>query len=219
MESGLPSAMVTANPGTTVCHGTAVNYSVATTFGGSAPALTWVVNGTNVTTGTTYSYTSRPGRRYRYTGINEPSNYQCRTETSVQSNHVAMSVQTQVIPTVTIIANPNGANIAKGQELTLTATVTNGGPTPTYQWFVNGAPIPGANLPTYSSSNFNNMDSITCQVVSDGTCSGLTGFNSVTVHVASTGVAQIANGSGDIQHDTQPEQRQLCSEGYAQYYN
>ena len=194
LDNGMPAVTVTSTPGDTVCHGTAVNFTATDVFGGT-PDLTWVVNGANVSTGSSYSYVP-VDNDIVYVSMN--SNYRCRSVTTVQSNHIMMSVQNPVIPTIAITANP-GNNIGKGQEVTFTASVTNGGPAPSYQWFVNGVQISGANQPVYTSSNLNNKDSVTCQVVSDGPCAGLLGFNSVIVHVTSVGVQQISTGGGDIQ--------------------
>ena len=194
LDNGTPTVTLTAAPGEGVCQGTTVAYSLTTAFGG-APTFTWVVNGANV--GTDVSYTYVPTNNdVVYVIMN--STYKCRSENTVQSNHITMSVQAPIPPTVTISADP-GTNVGRGQTLTLTAAVANGGSAPVYQWYINGAPISGANQPTLVGSNYNNGDSVTCQVVSNGTCSGLTGSNSVLVHVSSVGVAQVATTAGDIQ--------------------
>lgn len=72
---------------------------------------------------------------------------------------MSMNVDLPVLPVVTITANP-GANIAAGQTVVLTASATNAGPAPAYQWFVNGMPVAGATTPTFASSNFVNGDSV-----------------------------------------------------------
>ncbi|MFN2140026.1 MAG: hypothetical protein ACK2U5_06065, partial [Candidatus Promineifilaceae bacterium] len=45
--------------------------------------------------------------------------------------------------------------------VTFTATPGNGGPTPTYIWYVN-ASIVGSNSPTYTTSTLANGDIVTC---------------------------------------------------------
>ena len=195
MANGNPTISVAASPGQVVCQGTSVSYNNFNTFGGT-PTFTWIVNGINVSTAPSYSYT--PANNDVIYCI-MTSNYRCRLENAVTSNHITMEVDNNTIPVVTIAAHP-GTTISKGQSLTLTATVDNGGMTPSYQWFVNGIAIPGAVSASLTGSNYNNGDSVTCEVTASGGCSGLQGFNSVRIAVnGTTGVQQVANAGGDIQ--------------------
>ena len=61
-------------------------------------------------------------------------------------------------PQVTITSSASGA-VCSGTAITFTATV-GCIPTPTYQWYKNGAIIPGANSSTYSTSSLANNDQI-----------------------------------------------------------
>ena len=63
-------------------------------------------------------------------------------------------------PSVSITADP-GDIICSGSNVTFTATPTNGGSTPTYQWKVNGGNV-GSNSPTYSSSTLITGNIATC---------------------------------------------------------
>jgi hypothetical protein len=58
--------------------------------------------------------------------------------------------------------------VPAGNAVTLTATPTNGGTTPTYQWLVNGLNV-GTNSATYSYYPVNG-DEVTCIVVSNAYC-------------------------------------------------
>ncbi len=208
LPSGLPIVFVTATPGDSVCRGTSVNYATTTTFGGT-PTFTWVVNGTNVTTGGSYAYIPA-NDDVVYVVMN--SNYRCRTATTVPGNHITMSVQDSMVPVVTIVSNPVSASVAKGQQLMLTATITNGGMAPSYQWYINGIAAEGANQPVYANSTYRNGDSVTCQVISDGMCSGLLGFNSVIVHVSDVGVAQVTS-AADVELMPNPNRGSFAIKG------
>jgi len=192
-ETQMPSVMVSSNPGTNVCQGTVVNFTASPAFGGSAPVYSWIKNGINSGSGPTYSYTPANGD---VVYVSMASNYHCRLSNIVSSTHMTLNVDLPVLPVVSIAANP-GNHVAAGQNVTLIASVTNGGPNPSFQWLLNGAPIPGATMQTYTSS-FSNEDSVTCQVLSSGGCSGLLGFNSVTMHVAGVSVSQVNTAAVDV---------------------
>jgi hypothetical protein len=108
-----------------------------------------------------------------------------------------MEVDIPTLPVVTITAHP-GNSIAPGTTVTLIASVVNGGPSPSYQWLVNGIPVPGATQPTYVSNSFNDGDSATCQVLSSGGCAGLLGFNSIYLHIRGVSVQQVTTAGADM---------------------
>jgi hypothetical protein len=159
-----------------------------------------VKNGANSGVGATYSYTPANGD---IIFVVMTSNYHCSLSPSATSSHTTMEVDVPTLPVVTITAHP-GAIIAPGESVTLIAQVVNGGPTPSYQWLVNGVPVPGATQPTFVSNTYNDGDSATCQVLSSGGCAGLLGFNSVTIHVRGVSVKQITTTGGDIKLSPNP---------------
>ena len=74
------------------------------------------------------------------------------------------SVYTSVNVSIGASANP----VCAGTPVTFTATPTNSGLTPSYQWKVNGTNV-GTNSPTYTYTPANN-DAITCVLTSNATC-------------------------------------------------
>jgi hypothetical protein len=185
----MPAVIVSVTPDDTVCDGSSVTFTAAPVNGGTTPTYVWMKNGVNVGVGTTYSYTPVNGD---VVYCRMASNFPCRMVDAVNSTSITLKVNTPPVPSVSILANP-GTSIAKGQSVTFTAVVTNGGPAPTYQWMVNGSTIPSATSATFTSDNFADKDSVTCQVMSSGPCGGLPSFNTITLSVSTTGIVRIAN--------------------------
>jgi|GEM_PF-6299991 len=71
------------------------------------------------------------------------------------------------IPTISITANPSGA-ICAGSSVTFTASITDGGTAPSYQWKVNGSNV-GSNLATYTYNPVNG-DQVSCVLTSNASC-------------------------------------------------
>ena len=74
--------------------------------------------------------------------------------------------------------------VCKGTSVTFTATPVNGGPTPSYQWKRNGSNV-GTNSPTWTNSNLNNNDVITCIMTSSiaGALNNPATSNAITANV------------------------------------
>lgn len=79
----------------------------------------------------------------------------------------AVTVNPSVVPSLSI-STPN-TTICSGVSATFTATATNGGPTPAYQWKVNGVNA-GTNNATFTSSTLTNAQIVTCVLTSNATC-------------------------------------------------
>jgi len=107
-------------------------------------------------------------------------------------NGVNITINAVVVPSVTITAVPSGA-ICAGDAVTFTATPTNGGTTPTYQWQVNGVNVGGATSSTFTSSSFVNGDLVTVIMTSNALCaSPITDTsNTITIIVSASVPASV----------------------------
>jgi len=150
-----------ANP---VCSGSNVTFTAAPTNGGASPTYQWKVNGNNVgTSSTTYSY--NPVNNDAVICV-MTSNATCMTGSPATSNTTTMLVNSPM--PVSVSVSPSANNICAGTSVTFTATPTNGGATPSYQWKVNGTVV-GANSSSYSYVPVNN-DAVTCTLTSNLSC-------------------------------------------------
>jgi len=195
MSVETPSVGIGVSPAASICKGTTAVFTATAVNGGDSPAYSWMRNGViPMGTGATLSYI--PNNNDVITcWLN--SSYRCAATNNVVSNGITMRVDEVYVPEVQVVATP-GTTVNAGQQVTFSTTVTNAGPTPMFQWLRNGALISGATLPTYTTSNLSNGDSITCLVKGTGSCGEVT-INSVVMTVLpSTGVAQTTINGSDI---------------------
>jgi len=190
-----PVVSIIVGPNDTICQNTTAIFSVlGYVYGGDAPEFTWFKNGSNTSvTGLIYSYEPVQGDVV-LCKLN--SNYRCPSVNDVSSNSITMHIDSVYVPVVAISTN-TGLSIGVGDTVTFTATVTNGGSSPSYQWLKNGAAITGATSTTFTAGGLANNDSVTCIVWGDGDCSYFT-FNSVKMMVSNS-VAAVGSAAIDVQ--------------------
>ncbi len=90
------------------------------------------------------------------------------------------------VASVSVVTSTGSSSVCVGTSVTFTATPTNGGTAPTYQWQVNGSNV--GTTDTYTTSSLTNGQIVTCIMTSN--LSGVTGSpatsNSITMTVGST---------------------------------
>lgn len=187
----VPATPQTVNIGndTSICDGTSIildagNAGMTYLWSTGATTQTISVNATG-----TYSVTVRNSQGYPVT----------------DSKLVTVN---PILPvSVNIAASPTGT-ICAGQSVTFTATPTNGGTAPAYQWLKNGSLISGETSSSYTSTTLANGDVISAILVSNEKCksgspdtsntitmSVSAGAAAVTVSVASSSPAGSCDGS------------------------
>ena len=166
VNPNLPASVsIAAVPSGPVCTGTSVTFTATPTNGGASPSYQWKVNGINAgTNSATYSYI--PLNNDAVTCV-LTSNATCTTGSPATSSPITMTVNPNLPASVSIAAVPSGP-VCTGTSVTFTATPTNGGASPSYQWKVNGINA-GTNSATYSYIPLNN-DAVTCVLTSNATC-------------------------------------------------
>lgn len=147
-----------------VCSGTSVTYTATPVNGGTSPVYQWKVNGNNTgTNSATFTYAPSSND---VVSCELTSSTTCATGSPATSNSITMSVNAELPVDVSISADQN--NTCTGTSVTFTASSTNGGTSPSYQWKVNGANV-GTNSTSYSYVPANN-DEVTCVLTSNATC-------------------------------------------------
>jgi hypothetical protein len=153
-----PSANITAGGPVTFCPGDSVTLNANT---GSGLTYQWRKDGVNIPGDTTSSFKARQSGVYDVAVRNTGG---CTTI----SNAITVTVAGSASPVVTIVAAP-GNLICPNTNVTFTATPTNGGTTPAYQWQLNGNNV-GLNQATYSNSSLNSNDVVRVIMTSNAAC-------------------------------------------------
>lgn len=206
-----PSISITANPGTSICTGTSVNFTASINNGGSSPTYQWQLNGNNVG-GNFSSYGSSTLNNGDVIHCFLTSNQQCVSPTNVKSDSLVMLVTPSVTPSVNISANP-GTSISAGTQVTFTAVPINGGSTPSYQWKLN-ASLVGTNSDTYITSSLVDGDDITCDLVSNDPCAAPVQVSSNHLKMTiATSIGELAADFSDIYIYPNPTNGLLILEG------
>jgi gliding motility-associated-like protein len=118
-----------------------------------------------------------------------------------------------VSPTVTITSS--ATNICTGTPVSFTATATNAGNSPTYQWLLNSKKV-GTNSQVYSSSSFVNNDAVSCVVSASGPCAGASDVSNIIVlNVSAVGTATFDAIGPLCQNSTPPVLPLTSKEGIA----
>lgn len=94
------------------------------------------------------------------------------------------TIVNKVTPSVSLSASTT--TICENSQVSFTATPTNGGPSPTYIWRVNGASIASGSTNTYSTTTLlAGTNTVSCEMVSSATCltsSSVSATSTITVN-------------------------------------
>ncbi|MFA0964829.1 gliding motility-associated C-terminal domain-containing protein, partial [Roseivirga sp. BDSF3-8] len=172
---GALTASVTVSADQTfVCAGETVTFTAVGTDAGANPTYQWFVNGVedNSSTSDTYSTSSLSDGDEVFAVLTADPSASCVTNSPVTSNTVTISVTSTLVADVTLSADRT--EICEGDEVTLTATPTEAGANPTYEWQLNGVTIPGITDPVYTTNTLVNGDQVTVVLTADPTATCVT---------------------------------------------
>ncbi len=200
-----PSVAINTTPGTTVCTGTTVNYSLTPMFGGASPSYIWKKNGTTVGTGPTYM--TVPSNNDMIT-VEMTSNFTCRLADKANAD-VKMTVQTPTAAALDLKSNKTItiADLTNGS-FAFEANVTNGVVVNRFDWSINGSAITSITTGTITVNKgviqgsggvvLNNGDEVSVTAVVEGACGTLTSTDDLMLALAGVNVATVSNTASDI---------------------
>jgi len=150
-----------------ICAGAAVTFTAIPDSGGASPIYQWMVDGVDAGTGgatyTTSSLTSNDVVICTMT-----SDATCVLNPLAVSNNLSLVVT--AIPITGVSITTSASSICQDSIVVFTATASNGGGDPAYQWTVNGAAT-GPDAPIFSDSLLNNGDVVNCTMTGSLLCS------------------------------------------------
>jgi hypothetical protein len=158
VTTALPSLQVTPSANQAICQGDSVVLQAPNVDGYT---YQWLKNGTSIPGATSYSYTVKAIGSYSVTLTSSPC--------AGTSNVVVVNVSSLNAPIISIGVTSGSNPTCIGNAITFTATVTNGGATPVYQWKVNGVNT-GTNSNTFTSSSLTNGSIVSCALSSNDKC-------------------------------------------------
>lgn len=173
-----PSVSFSATPGFNTCPGTLVTYTAAPVNGGSSPAYEWRVNGFVLGAGATFNHIPVNGDRI---SVRMTSSAPCVSTSMVYDTVVAVVYPT-LTPSVSISTGIVGDTVCVGTPVSYYPTPVNGGTTPGYTWYVNGAAAGSGSPFTYVPAD---GDIITTALASSYVCPSVASVmsNSITMTV------------------------------------
>jgi hypothetical protein len=160
-----PVITISATPLDTLCAGSSVGFSAATTGGGALPAFTWYVNGALAGGTSTYTYTPSNGDSVRcvLTG-SEP----CTIPATQSSNTVNMVVDKHNTPVITL---PETSPAYIGDIVTISAAIAGAGSDYVVHWLNDAIEFSTTTGPTVTYVKTAALDSISALLVSySGRC-------------------------------------------------
>lgn len=176
------SVTLTRNPaGDPVCNGVPVTFTAHPVNGGVAPRYEWQLFGVSLappaTFDSTHTYVPAHGDVIRVFLFNSAEI--CAAPYPAYAD-MAINVYPNIAPTITIStpgqipaggAYPYPYRTASfyGQPFTFNSLITSGGPGVTYQWYVDGDPVPGATNNTFVRDVYDD-DLVWCKVVGNPDC-------------------------------------------------
>ena len=196
--SSTPSVSIAVTGGMNpTCSGSSVTFTATPTNGGTNPTYQWKKGGTNVGVGgTTYTDAGTIGGVITCV-MTSGTEITCPTTNTATSTGITLTINLSSTPSVSIAITDGTNPTCSGSSVTFTATPTNGGTNPTYQWKKGGTNV-GTGGPTYTDAGISS-GIITCEmtigtgVVCPTTITAVSTDISLVISTVSISISSITN--------------------------
>ncbi len=173
----LPSVNISITPGDTLCTGTNVTCNPIPANGGTSPQYYWYKDGSYQHNGSSYSFIPT-NNDVVYCKLK--SNAGCLLIDSAFSRIDTFAVNSPATPSVSISLHP-GDSVCSGTNVTCTPIPVNGGTSPTYEWYRDGAFVSSGNTLGFVA---NNNTAVYCILTSNRVCIASSTATSPTAQIA-----------------------------------
>ncbi|GAA4460392.1 hypothetical protein GCM10023093_02930 [Nemorincola caseinilytica] len=112
-----------------------------------------------------------------------------------------LTPETAVAGTASVSVGATATAICAGEHVTFTATPTNGGLAPSYQWRINGADVPGATFDAYTSSALADGDEVDVVMTGYGCITSPNAVSGITTMTITPSPAVITGTTAICLHD------------------
>ncbi len=161
-----PGISINSTPVVKICAGALMTFSTRINGPGDNPAFQWYRNGVAIAGADDTSLSTSSIIDGDTFTVVMKSDAVCRTDSMAYSNKVAVDVEQNVVPTISVSASTTEAE----KPVTFTANQTGGGSNPVYQWILNNVEVAGATGPNYSSPGLRAGDRVKVRLQSDARC-------------------------------------------------
>ncbi len=184
-----PAVNIYPSPNDSICLGANVLFVATPSGAGSGLSYQWYKNNNPITgaTGVNYNTTTAVDLDEFFCVMTAPN--ACSDPFVDSSIAIKMRVLPWLAPSVSIVASPTGT-VPSGTTINFTATPTNGGLTPTYQWKRNSANVIGALSSVWGAPTLSNGDEICVEMTSSYLCPNpkTAKSNCIKVSIETTGI-------------------------------
>ncbi len=166
----LPSVTVALTGGTNPgCANQTLTFTAIPQVGGTAPTYQWFRNGNPVPGNSTNTY-SDVFNNGDQVYCRMTSNSACASVPTVTSTNTVTISHILITANITIAQTMGQTPACSGKTSAFTATTTDGGSNPGFQWFINGAPVANATNAVYATDSLKNGDKLTCVFIATDPC-------------------------------------------------
>ncbi len=157
------------SPGNVVCQGDSITFLAFTSNAGTGATYQWMKNGSPIPGANALKYVAGGLATGDVISITLIPGAGGSCSSPVSSINIPVTVLQYKAPAVAISAIPN-TPVWEGLLVTFTATTTDAGANPKYQWKLNGQDVQGATGQTWGATTLKNNDVISCEIISDYKC-------------------------------------------------
>lgn len=179
-----PEIGAVPSPGNVICQGDSITFLGFAANAGTGATYQWMKNGSPVAGADSLKYKAGGLNNGDIISITMTPGAGGACTSPISSINIPVTVLQYLAPSVSITVDPT-TPVWEGLLVTFTATTTNAGANPKYQWKRNGQDVQGATGQTWGATTLLNNDVVTCEIISDYKCPQPTNAvsNQLTINV------------------------------------